>query len=75
MQRNIRNWLAPPEPWKNHHIACDSRHEGTTTWFIESDTFLEWKISGPSSLLWLHGKRELLPSVVTFADTNRFVVS
>jgi hypothetical protein len=32
-----------------------TRHEGTGRWFIESDTFAEWKTFG-GSLLWVHGK-------------------
>ena len=58
---DIRNWLSPPDPWKNHNIARDSRHEGTATWFVQGDIFSEWKSSGPSSLLWIHGKRQSLP--------------
>ena len=56
---DIQNWLSPPDPWRNHRIACESHHEGTAAWFLEGETFSEWKASGPSSLLWMHGKREL----------------
>src|SRR5260221_8725796 len=35
--------------------------EGTATWFVQGDTFSEWKSSGPSSLLWIHGKSQSLP--------------
>jgi len=56
LQKDIRNWLSPPDPWKNHHIARESRHEGTAVWLIQGDAFSEWKASG--SLLWVHGKRE-----------------
>jgi hypothetical protein len=42
---------------KTHNIACGLRHTGTTVWFLRSDAFSEWKLSGPSSLLWAHGKR------------------
>ncbi|KAI0247815.1 hypothetical protein BJV78DRAFT_1363940 [Lactifluus subvellereus] len=43
IQRDLRRWLSPPDPWKNHNIACDAHHDGTAEWFIESDTFVEWK--------------------------------
>jgi ankyrin repeat domain-containing protein 50 len=59
-QKAIQKWLSPPDPWKNHNIARDSRHEASATWFIKGETFSEWKSSGPSSLLWIHGKRQLL---------------
>src|SRR6266851_8301597 len=57
LQQDIRTWLSPPDPWKNHNIACGSRHPGTGMWFVQGDAFSEWKSSGPSSLLWIHGKR------------------
>jgi len=35
---------SPPDPWKNHNIALSSRLNGTAAWFIQGDTFSEWKI-------------------------------
>ena len=46
------NWLSPPDPWKNHNLAHESRHGGTGSWWIEGDTYVEWKSSDTSSLLW-----------------------
>jgi hypothetical protein len=57
LQQDVRNWLSPPDPWKNHNLARESRHCGTGTWWVEGDTYAEWKSSGASSLLWIHGKR------------------
>ena len=57
MQQDFRNWLSPPDPFKNHNLAQESYHSGTAAWFIHGNTFAEWKFSGPSSLLWIHGKR------------------
>ena len=63
LQEKIFGWLSPPDPWKNHHSACESRHCGTAEWFIQGNTFSEWRTSSvPSSLLWIHGKRLLIPS-------------
>ena len=42
----------------NHNLARESRHSGTGTWWIEGDTYAEWKSSGASSLLWIYGKRQ-----------------
>ena len=63
LQKDIFGWLSSPDPWKNHHTACESRHRGTAEWFIQSNTFLEWRTSEvPGSLLWVHGKRLLIPA-------------
>jgi hypothetical protein len=74
VQKAIRGWLSPPDPWENHHIAHDSRHEATAAWFIQGETFSEWKSSGQSSLLWIHGKRQSLPSHHVFAETDGYYV-
>jgi hypothetical protein len=58
MQQDIRKWLLPPDPWKNHNLARDSQHSGTATWWIEGDAYAQWKSSGASSLLWIYGKRQ-----------------
>jgi len=57
LQRDIRKWLSPPDPWKNHNIARESRHNGTAAWFTQGKVFAEWKASSPGSVLWIHGKR------------------
>ena len=57
LQKRIRKWLCPPDPWTNHNVARKSQHSGTGVWWIQGDTFSDWKYSGPSSLLWIHGKR------------------
>ena len=64
LQRDIFGWLSAPDPWKNHHATCKSRHRRTAEWFIEGNTFSEWKTSEvPGSLLWIHGKRLFIPSL------------
>ena len=63
---NIRTWLSPPDPWKNFNIALKSRHSDTGAWFVKGHTLSKWKASGPSSLLWINGKRQLLPCVDIF---------
>jgi hypothetical protein len=57
LRQQAEEWLSPPDPSVNYYVARDAHHEGTTTWFIESSTFNDWKESG--SLLWIHGKRML----------------
>ncbi|KAI0292985.1 hypothetical protein B0F90DRAFT_193652 [Multifurca ochricompacta] len=54
LQETFRRWLSPPDPSKNHNIARKSHHVGTASWFIDGNTFPEWRATG--SLLWVHGK-------------------
>ena len=63
LQRDIQNWLSPPDPSTNHNIACDANRSGSATWFTGGSTFDEWNSTG--SLLWIHGKRmsSKLPSI------------
>jgi hypothetical protein len=58
LQRDVRNWLSPPNPWKNHNLARGSRHSGTGAWWIQGDAYAEWKSAGSGSLLWINGKRQ-----------------
>jgi hypothetical protein len=58
LQQDVRNWLSPPDPWKNHNLARGSRHSGTGSWWIEGGDYAEWKSSGFNSILWIHGKRQ-----------------
>jgi len=58
LQQDVRNWLSPPDPWKNHNLARESRQSGTGTWWLEGETYAEWKSFGANSLLWINGKRK-----------------
>ena len=71
----IRSWLAPPDPWKFYNIGRDERHSGTGAWFVNSSTLSEWKVSGPGSLLWIHGKRWSTAHLLIFAKTDRIFLS
>jgi hypothetical protein len=74
LQKDIFGWLSPPDPWKNHHAACELRHRGTAEWFIHGNTFPEWRTSEvPGSLLWVYGKRLLIPSFCDSTETNLFI--
>ena len=71
---SIRQWLSPPDPSMNHDAAYGAHHRGTTSWFIRSNTFSEWKATG--SLLWIHGIRTNILSfgfVSTIADILVYV--
>jgi len=53
-------------------MALKSLHRGTGTWFVNSSIFSEWKACGQSSLLWIHGKRQLPSIAYSFAETDDF---
>ncbi|KAL2802448.1 hypothetical protein BJX63DRAFT_437864 [Aspergillus granulosus] len=53
-QGKIEQWLAPPDPSINHKNALQQRHEGSGTWFIKSEQFINWKTQR-KSFLWLYG--------------------
>jgi hypothetical protein len=72
VRQAVRSWLSPPETRKNFNVARKSRHGETGTWFVEGDTFSEWKWSGPISLLWIHGKCSLSPALTLFIETDGF---
>ena len=75
LQKDLSGWLSPPDPWKYHHAARISRHRGTAEWFIHGNTFSEWKTSEvPGSLLWVHGKRLLIPNYCGSTETKLFWV-
>ncbi|KAI9436020.1 hypothetical protein H4582DRAFT_2130262 [Lactarius indigo] len=68
LRENLRKWQSPPDPSTNHNIAGDRQHEGTAEWFIESDHFETWKVTG--SLLWIHGKPGSGKSILCSAIIN-----
>jgi hypothetical protein len=71
LQNDIFRWLSPPDPWINHHAASELRHCGTAEWFIQGNTYSEWRTSEvPGSLLWVHGKRLLIPSFSRSTETK-----
>jgi hypothetical protein len=55
LRKDLRKWIAPPDPSVNFNTASDAHHDGTATWCTKGDTVVTWKASG--SLLWIHGKR------------------
>ncbi|KAI0295434.1 hypothetical protein B0F90DRAFT_1820513 [Multifurca ochricompacta] len=52
--KDVQVWLSPTDPFESHDMARKAHHPGTAAWFIQGDTFSEWKKTG--SLLWIHGK-------------------
>ena len=55
LQRDVRQWLSPPDPSTNHDFVWKAHHTGTASWFFKSHVLTEWKKTG--SFLWIHGKR------------------
>ena len=48
-------WLNAPDPSTNYNKALKDRNSKTGSWFIESSTYGDWKVT-QNSFLWLHGK-------------------
>jgi hypothetical protein len=61
LRQDLHKWLSPPDPSTNHNIACSAHHKGTAAWFFEGGTYKEWRSTISESLLWIHGKRALVP--------------
>src|SRR5260221_9776333 len=68
LKQEAADWLSPPDPSVNYHIARDMRHRGTAAWFIGSSTFMNWTQS--SSLMWIHGKRMIFAVRVNGVTTD-----
>ena len=51
-------------------MGRESRHSETGAWFMNSSTLSEWKASGSSSLLWIHGKRWFPAHLWSFANAD-----
>ncbi|KAH9055878.1 hypothetical protein EDB83DRAFT_2225192, partial [Lactarius deliciosus] len=54
LRKDLRKWIAPPDPSVNYNTASGAHHEGTAEWCTKGNTLANWKASG--SLLWIHGK-------------------
>ncbi|KAH9012823.1 hypothetical protein EDB83DRAFT_2185507, partial [Lactarius deliciosus] len=54
LRKDLRRWVAPPDPSVNYNTASSAHHEGTAAWCTEGITLADWKAAG--SLLWIHGK-------------------
>nr|XP_036581485.1 pfs domain-containing protein [Colletotrichum truncatum]KAF6789836.1 pfs domain-containing protein [Colletotrichum truncatum] len=52
--QEIMEWLSPPDPSTNHNKALQQRHEGTGQWFLNHESYSNWK-TAPNSSLWLYG--------------------
>jgi len=66
LRKDLRKWIAPPDPSVNFHSASGAHHEGTAAWCTTGSNVVNWKTSG--SLLWIHGKpgsgKTILSSVI-----------
>ncbi|KAI9449035.1 hypothetical protein BJY52DRAFT_1228000 [Lactarius psammicola] len=54
IRKDLRKWVAPPDPSVNYNAASGAHYEGTAEWCTKGNTVAGWKTSGP--LLWIHGK-------------------
>ena len=68
LRKDLRQWIAPPDPSVNFNTASDAHQEGTAAWCTEGSTLASWKASG--SLLWIHGKRIYFVTVLVLLVTK-----
>ncbi|KAI9432762.1 hypothetical protein H4582DRAFT_1091152 [Lactarius indigo] len=54
LRKDLRKWVAPPDPSINFNTASSAHHQGTAEWCTKGKPLTNWKTSG--SLLWIHGK-------------------
>ena len=54
---NIRNWLSSIDTSANYNEARKKYQDQTGSWFIQGETFNEWKEEA-DKLLWIRGKGE-----------------
>jgi len=66
LQKDIRTWLSPPDPSKNHNIARRAQYDGTAEWFTQCSTFHPF-----SSSYHHHSLRKSGP-LLTVAQSNRW---
>ena len=62
LRKDLRKWVAPPDPSVNYNVTTRAHHEGTAAWCTGGNKVADWKSSG--SLLWIHGKRTYLITVL-----------
>ncbi|KAN0129427.1 hypothetical protein V8E53_012759 [Lactarius tabidus] len=66
LRKDLRKWIAPPDPSVNFNTASETHHEGTAAWCTKGNTVVTWKES--ATLLWIHGKsgsgKSILSSVI-----------
>ena len=55
--KDIRNWLSTIDTSANYNEARKKCQDKTGSWFIEGETFKEWKEKA-DKLLWIRGKGE-----------------
>jgi hypothetical protein len=72
-RKDLRQWIAAPDPSSNLYTASDAHHEGTASWCTEGKTFADWMESG--SLLWIHGKRKYTITIVLIVTNDSWIGS
>ena len=70
----IADWLSPVDPSLIRHRISQARTPGTSSWFVNSEDFRNWRDSvAPSSqVLWLNG---ISTSSLAQAQTTYYILS
>jgi hypothetical protein len=54
----ILQWISAIPYEDNHNTASTGHTSGTGEWLLQHSTYLDWKTSPTSNILWLHGIRK-----------------
>ncbi|KAJ7691803.1 hypothetical protein B0H17DRAFT_1200919 [Mycena rosella] len=72
--RDIKTWLSAPDPFTSHSSVLKTRHTGTGSWFLESDTFANWKTTS-NSVFWIYGSPGSGKSVLCSSIIDRLAAT
>ncbi|THU92370.1 hypothetical protein K435DRAFT_967694 [Dendrothele bispora CBS 962.96] len=64
----IHRWLNPINQIEKYEEVLRQRSEGTCQWFLEDQTFSNWK-EKPNSRLWFHGKMGAGKTMIRYVKT------
>ncbi|KAI0202456.1 hypothetical protein F4808DRAFT_468565 [Astrocystis sublimbata] len=73
-RKRILNKFSTVPIGDQHQRRANSRTEGTGTWLLQHQEFLDWETSSSSSILWLNGKMGAGKSVLASLVVDRYRV-
>lgn len=55
----VLDWVSSVRYGKNHDSVAEQRTKNTCEWLLKRNSYLEWKDTSSSMILWLHGTGKL----------------
>ena len=72
--QEIARWLTAVNVKDTQNRLLQERKRGTGLWFLESQTFIDWR-DGISTTLWCPGARKLCLSITSSHRSHRLTCS